>query len=228
MIEAANLACIHKQIHSEFGILFILRGNLTLKVKDLNEFLHHFFVRYPSSALKDVRLYMEAEVDMCSSYSLNMLAVVSVLREHPLLEIEWSPGCWCADCLGSYVHCTVAFSKCLLTDMVARHSRNLISAKLSHEEFYGSVQLLMVTEKGVSRQTVEEWELTCWKGSILRVTREGYGDFEDFELMVRTAWTTAMTTQGTNKSESGSETKEQEQEILSVACGRDMFVGQLG
>ena len=180
--DAINLACVHKQTHSEFAMLFVLWSNLSLDFEDLNDFLHHFFVRCPNSALKDVRCYLEVEVYWCSSYSLDMLAVAAVLREYPLLWIGWFEECACNACLCSFKYQGPTFVQSFLTDMAVDHFNKLISAKLSRGKFYESSQLLIVTGKGVSRQTVEGWKLTCRRNIKFTVHREVYEDFEDFDL----------------------------------------------
>jgi hypothetical protein len=160
MIEAANLACIHKQIHSEFGMLFILRGNLRLKLEDLYKGLHHFFVRYPSSALEDLHCVIDVVAPFFPSHSINVLAVVSVLHRYPLLRIVWLNGCE-PDDDGEWRHEDLAS---VVMIMVARHSEEPISVKLSHEECHTTLELSIVLEKGVSKQTIQDWK-HGWKSA---------------------------------------------------------------
>ncbi|CAI9633575.1 unnamed protein product [Alternaria burnsii] len=205
--NAINLACVHKQIHSEFGVLFVLQSNLIIDFEDLNDFLHHFFVRCPNPALEDLHCYLRVESFWCSSNSLDMLAVAAVLHEYPLFQIEWCIECACGYCLCDVGYDGFTFAQSFLTDMAVDHFNQLVSAKVSYEQSYGRSRLRFVTGKGISRQTVENWRLICKDFVKFTVYREDREDFEDFDSDDETD-----SDNDDGKSEGGSESSESEQE----------------
>ena len=93
--QNAQLLQVNRQIRSEFGSLYLHEGNATVPFDRLIPFLRHTFHPIASEKPRDftcsfyVELSWSAAVWHESRWILDLREVVSVMREHPLLNIEW-------------------------------------------------------------------------------------------------------------------------------------------
>jgi hypothetical protein len=93
-IEAANLVAVHQQIHDEFAPLYLnTKDDKLLDFQDLDDFISAFFVTYSNTTLNHRMIYSIKikfpEYEGAESLSTNLLQLVSVLRQFPLLTITW-------------------------------------------------------------------------------------------------------------------------------------------
>jgi len=86
---------VSRQIRSEFGSLYLSQGNATVPFDRLITFLRHTFQPIASQRPRDFTCSFRVELnwnEMCwhqSSWTLDMLAVVSFMRQYPLLNFGW-------------------------------------------------------------------------------------------------------------------------------------------
>ncbi|KAL1792195.1 hypothetical protein ACET3X_009946 [Alternaria dauci] len=189
--DAANLACTHKQVHSEFGTLFSLRGEIKLKVEDLFKFVYSFFVRYNNSALKDIPFEIKGMIDWEQPQSVDLLPVISIMRQYPLLKVallEWYDGFQLENRL-MFSYAYVDFAESFLTSMEAQHFDKLISVNFILEKRWAGLwvgrsynKLLVVLKKGVPKRIVQNWAPSCCGHSYVMVRREDHLDTEYSEL----------------------------------------------
>jgi hypothetical protein len=85
--EAANLLWVNRQIRYEFGSLYLTQGNAMVPFNYLDSFLRVFFLSPANLVSKDVACKVCAELSSIGyAYSLDLLEVVSVMRQYPLLK----------------------------------------------------------------------------------------------------------------------------------------------
>ncbi|OAG13489.1 hypothetical protein CC77DRAFT_1067832 [Alternaria alternata] len=161
--DAINLACVHKQIHSEFGTLFTLRDSIRLETaQELDDFLNYFFVRYPTPALKDIPCHVEVVMWCGFRYSFDLLPAISVLRQYPLLEITWFERHAICGVDGNFISHSddLNFLKSFFEEMDAQHFKNLLAVNIITRTIANITGLSIIMEKGFPIQTVKEWGRT--------------------------------------------------------------------
>ncbi|KAI4708281.1 hypothetical protein J4E89_006903 [Alternaria sp. Ai002NY15] len=95
LCQNAQLLQVNRQIRSEFGSLYLNEGNATVPFDRLIPFLRYTF--HPIASQKPIDFTCSFRVELSwsaavwheSRWILDLREVVSVMREHPLLNIEW-------------------------------------------------------------------------------------------------------------------------------------------
>ncbi|KAI4638012.1 hypothetical protein J4E93_010480 [Alternaria ventricosa] len=146
--DAANLACVNQQVHAEFTTLYLSRfyqGATGVPFEHVPFFLHFFFAQYPDAVPKNV-LYKfnvglgsptpkSIDLDASPCWSLDLLKVVSVMREYPLIEVVWDLGAG----MGRYSAVSfddkdIAYAVTNLRCLDAQHYNQLSSVRLTLSE----------------------------------------------------------------------------------------------
>ncbi|KAI4614867.1 hypothetical protein J4E80_006371 [Alternaria sp. BMP 0032] len=142
--DAANLACVNQQVHAEFTTLYLSRfyqGATGVPFEHVPFFLHFFFVRYPDAAPKTVVYKFKIglgnptpksiDFDTAPCWSLDLLKVVSVMREYPLIEVVWDLGAGMGRYFAvSFDDTDIAYAVRNLRSMSSRHFSKLSSIRL--------------------------------------------------------------------------------------------------
>ncbi|KAI4638011.1 hypothetical protein J4E93_010479 [Alternaria ventricosa] len=98
--NAPNLLWINQQIRAEFGSLYLSQDNTTVSFYHLADFLRLFVLPPANLFTKDVAYKVTVELCYCDtpwdSWVLDLVEVVSIMRQYPLVDIVWAmpPFCW--------------------------------------------------------------------------------------------------------------------------------------
>jgi len=205
--DAANLACVNQQVHAEFTTLYLSRlyqGTTGIPFEHVPFFLH-FFVQYPDAATKTV-LYKfnvglgnpvpkSIDLNRAPCWSLDLLKVVSVMREYPLIEVVWDLGAGLGPCWAvSFDDTDVAHAIANLRCMSARHFSKLSSIRLTLSESPKGLHsfqpfrvvtgpalnasLMIELKKGVTDDFLDDFDTNCG-GIDVEVVLEDSVDSDD-------------------------------------------------
>jgi hypothetical protein len=162
--EAANLVASHKQIFAEFVLMYLRTGENHVDLEDLDGFVNTFFLNYLNAALRqapfDTKVKRPQNNDDLG-LSVDLLAVVLILRQHLLLKIHWNESLKVSygrfkynieSCVTDLINSgdqlyQLASAKLEVVDYCcARHKHSRISGKTM------GLRLLLRTESTVSSQ----------------------------------------------------------------------------
>jgi len=92
--NATKLLWINRQIRAEFGSFYLSQGNATVYFDDVVSFLRAFIIPPANLVYEEVACKIRVELCKCDSecknWELDMVDVVSIMRQFPLLSIEWN------------------------------------------------------------------------------------------------------------------------------------------